>query len=180
MKTDEDLEAVLRIFALYGFRKASMSDIASAVGISRQALYNRYASKEAVFGWAATQLVMQSATGALAALDKPDSALPDRLLAAYDCWAGRHVDLLRTSPHATEIIAMAHSETSERTDRAEQDINTKVAKLISANGQGTSKARAADLAHALYWASKGLLYTARDNGAYREGLSRVIAALLPV
>ncbi|MEO1168613.1 MAG: TetR/AcrR family transcriptional regulator [Pseudomonadota bacterium] len=179
MGPSDPLHAVLRIFAHYGFRKSSMSDLADAMGISRQALYNRFSSKEAVFGWATKTLIEQSAADALAALEDEEQEIPDRLMAAYEIWAGQHVDLLRSSPHATEILTMVQGEAAELSEQAERYINAKVARLLAGRSGGISDSRAVEIAHTLYWASKGLLYTAKDHAAYRDGLRRVIAALMP-
>ena len=73
------LNHLLRVFAQYGFRKSSMRDLADAMGISRQALYNRYGSKEAVFAWATKTLIEQSVAATLAALEDDSLAVPDRL-----------------------------------------------------------------------------------------------------
>jgi AcrR family transcriptional regulator len=48
-KPDHILDAALPVFVRYGFRKASMSDIARAAGISRAALYLCFSSKEDLF-----------------------------------------------------------------------------------------------------------------------------------
>jgi AcrR family transcriptional regulator len=48
-KSDHILDAALPVFVRYGFRKASMSDIARAAGISRAALYLCFSSKEELF-----------------------------------------------------------------------------------------------------------------------------------
>jgi AcrR family transcriptional regulator len=48
-KMDHILDTALPVFVRYGFRKASMSDIAAAAGISRAALYLCFNSKEDLF-----------------------------------------------------------------------------------------------------------------------------------
>ena len=177
MNPEDPLTSVLRVFAQYGFRKSSMGDLADAMGISRQALYNRYGSKEGVFAWATKALIEQSAAATLAALEEDGLSIPDRLMAAYEIWAGQHVDLLRSSPHAAEILTMVHGEAAVLAEQAERYINAKVAKLLTAQSSEISDTQAVDRAHTLYWASKGLLYTAENHAAYRDGLGRVIAAL---
>jgi DNA-binding transcriptional regulator YbjK len=49
VKSDHILDAALPVFVRYGFRKASMSDIARAAGISRASLYLSFNSKEELF-----------------------------------------------------------------------------------------------------------------------------------
>ena len=43
------LAVALDVFGRYGFRKASMDEIARSADISRQGLYLRFASKDALF-----------------------------------------------------------------------------------------------------------------------------------
>ena len=45
-KSIEMLKAGWAMFARYGFAKTTMSDIANEAGVSRQTLYNAFASKE--------------------------------------------------------------------------------------------------------------------------------------
>lgn len=177
MESNNELSRIVGIFAHYGFRKTSMGDVARAIGISRQALYNRFDSKEAVFRWAASALVDSARKEALAALGS-DAALADRLLAAYDSWAGQHVDMLRASPHSAEIVAMAGNEASEAANQAERAINRKVAALLIENRVDLSRTRAQDIAYTLYCASKGLMFMAESRAAYLAGMRRAIGVAL--
>ena len=54
--SDRILSAAENIFARFGFRRASMSQIAEEAGLTRQALYHHYASKEALFRAVVEQL----------------------------------------------------------------------------------------------------------------------------
>lgn len=42
----EILDAAMRIFARYGVKRTSMSDLCEEVGVSRQSLYNRFRNKD--------------------------------------------------------------------------------------------------------------------------------------
>ena len=53
---DRILSAAESIFARFGFRRASMSQIADEAGLTRQALYHHYSSKEALFRAVVEQL----------------------------------------------------------------------------------------------------------------------------
>ena len=85
------LEVALLIFARYGYRKASMEDVARAADISRPGLYFYFASKQDLFRAAVTHALdgdIAAAEGALADTDRP---LRDRLIEAFDHWTGRYV-----------------------------------------------------------------------------------------
>ena len=54
--SDRILSTAENIFARFGYRRASMSQIAEEAGLTRQALYHRYPSKEALFRAVVEQL----------------------------------------------------------------------------------------------------------------------------
>src|SRR3546814_6096167 len=60
MRGDFLLDPIVATFARYGLRKASMEDVAAALGVSRQALYLRHGSKGALIGWATQGLIDRS------------------------------------------------------------------------------------------------------------------------
>ena len=43
------LDAAMAVFAQFGFRRASMDEVAREAGLTRQAVYHHFASKEALF-----------------------------------------------------------------------------------------------------------------------------------
>lgn len=170
--------AIIGVFAQYGFRKTAMEDVAQAAGKSRQALYNRFGSKEAVFTWAVEEITTASVEAARAALADDASPLEDRLLNAFDAWAGQHVDLLRASPHGSDVIAAAKAETAERAAEAEGALMEQIAALLLESGAARDEEAADDAAVALALASKGLLYTASSRANYQVTLKRVIRAVV--
>ena len=178
MPDDENVTEILTVFGRYGCRKTSMDDVARAIGISRQALYKRYDSKEALFRSVVNRVIENSLSGALDALDDDTKPLSGRLLHAFESWAGQHVDLLRSSPHSAEVIDMTGVQAGDDAKRAESQIAERVAELIGEIGPPAARAAAADIAFALACASKGLLHSAESGSDYRTGMKRVIAGLL--
>jgi TetR/AcrR family transcriptional regulator, regulator of autoinduction and epiphytic fitness len=85
------LAAALQVFGRYGFRKASMDEIARSADISRQGLYLRFASKDALFR-AAVRHELDTALGEVSrCLDEEGVGLERRVVAALDAWLGRYV-----------------------------------------------------------------------------------------
>src|SRR3954471_18722250 len=85
------LAAALEVFGRYGFRKASMDEIARAADISRQGLYLHFANKEALFR-AAVRHELDTALGEVSrCLDEEGVELERRIVAALDAWLGRYV-----------------------------------------------------------------------------------------
>jgi TetR/AcrR family transcriptional regulator, regulator of autoinduction and epiphytic fitness len=87
------LDAAVTVFARYGYRKTSMEEVARAAQVSRQGLYLHFATKDALFRAAVTNLLAGSLQAATAVLR--DGALPleERLVRAFDEWVGRYVGM---------------------------------------------------------------------------------------
>ena len=81
----------LEVFGRYGFRKASMDEIARSADISRQGLYLHFANKDALFR-AAVRQELDTALGEVSrCLDEEGVGLERRVVAALDAWLGRYV-----------------------------------------------------------------------------------------
>src|SRR6202790_939785 len=88
------LDAAVAVFARFGYRKASMEEVARAAGVSRQGLYLQFANKEELFRKAADHLLASQLKAAVAALSRREDSLERRLIAACDAWSGRFVGSL--------------------------------------------------------------------------------------
>lgn len=175
---DQTAQNIMTAFAQYGFRKTSMGDIAKAADRSRQAIYNRFGSKEAVLDWAIETLTEDSAAQALAALEQSGKPLSERLSDAFDSWAGQYVDLLRQTPHGVELIAAAKPRITALAHKVEEKLLTMIREHLEACGALHEGVSSENAAMTLYFASKGLLLTAPDRSAYLIGMDQVIASLV--
>src|SRR6202035_6506 len=88
------LDAAVGVFARFGYRKASMDEVARAAGVSRQGLYLQFANKEELFRKALEHSLSSQWRAAIAALSRREDSLELRLIAACDAWAGRFVGSL--------------------------------------------------------------------------------------
>ena len=174
MDRDEILERALTAFLRFGYRKSSMDAIAQTVGLSRQSLYNHFDNKRELFRATMVHAFWTSYERAAAALAEDSLPLPTRLLEAFDTWAGEHVEALRASPFAAEMLATAAEEFSEES----ADAHTALRRLIAGVLEPTHADAAADIATTLTLASKGLCHTAAGRPEYRDGLTTVIRVVL--
>jgi len=85
------LDVALLIFARYGYRKASLEDVARAADISRPGLYLYFPSKQDLFRAAVTYALDGDVAVAARILTDTDRPLRDRLIDAFDQWTGRYV-----------------------------------------------------------------------------------------
>lgn len=175
MSQSENLKQVVGVFAQYGFRKTSMRDLADGLGISRQALYNRFSSKEEVFDWAARTLVEESAAASIAKLEE-EGPLADRLAEAIHLWVGQYVDLMKSSPHSAEVVQMVGDASSDMADDASRKVRDAIAAAIAKASHSATKDRAEDLAYSIYMGSKGLLGAVESSAGHDAGIRRIIGA----
>ena len=105
---DRILSAAESIFARFGFRRASMSQIADEAGLTRQALYHHYPSKEALFRAVVEQLhELAYAAEAVAGLDQEEAGggLADILAAQIGARFRYLLECVEQSPQAEELLS---------------------------------------------------------------------------
>ncbi len=178
MENEAGFRSVIDVFAHYGFRKASMEDLARSLGVSRQTLYKRFQTKEAVRDWAVGGFIRAMLARALAELTDNRSSVGQSLLQAFMRWTGDHVTLLRTAPHGSEVVEIGAEALKAQSDDPVSTFETQVASFLVARNAAGNRAAAAEMAFALVMASKGLLVVSDSSEAFAEGMRRVIDTLL--
>lgn len=176
MKKTSQARDVLTLFATYGFRKASMGDIAHAAGLSRQSIYNQHGSKEAVLDWALTDFLGEISDKAVACLSKGSMAL-DALGNAFQAWIGDNVDMMRGTPHGGELLETAIASAANSYRDYEAEFSSAVERFLVARGMA-SEAIASDVNFVLQTAAKGLLLKSKTAEDFKKGMGRVIRAVI--
>lgn len=97
------LESAFTLFGRYGFKRASMEDIASEAGLSRTALYLQFRNKEDIFRELAAGLHEEALSGAEAALNS-DQPLSNRLRSAVEAKTLKLIQIIQASPHGSELM----------------------------------------------------------------------------
>jgi AcrR family transcriptional regulator len=177
------LDAALTVFARYGYRKASMDEIARSAGVSRQGLYLHFADKEELFRASVGHHYAQALDAALAALVDKERSIDHRLAAAFDEWLGRYVGVMGVG--AWELIADTEQLTGSIMAEHEKRFEQAVAKAIAASPlmgvYAPAGLTALQLARTLHATARGLKDTAVSRGSFAESLAtavRVISAPL--
>jgi AcrR family transcriptional regulator len=128
---DRILDAAMLVFRRHGFRRSSIEQAAEAAGLTRQALYHHFDSKEALFR-AVVERVYQSALAAESAAadvrEKADGSIADILVAQIAARLTYLVASLDGSPHVEELF----SEVGQS-----RDLYQKYASLYAAQGTAT-------------------------------------------
>ena len=124
------IEAAEAVFFRYGFRRATMGDLAAAAGMSRPALYLLFCSKEQVF-----EAVLRAFTAR--ALDEVRAGLPDRtgplekLRFAFEVWAVRPFHLFMAAPDARELVDCSFAFAQEAVEQSYRAFEAELAAILA-------------------------------------------------
>jgi AcrR family transcriptional regulator len=102
------LDAAITVFRRQGFRRSSIEQAAEAAGLTRQALYHHFKSKEALFRAVIERLyedAFAAGTAAIAATEKAGGSLADVIVAAVTSKIGQMARSLDGSPHVEELFS---------------------------------------------------------------------------
>ena len=105
---DRILDAAVRVFRRHGFRRSSIEQAAEEAGLTRQALYHHFSSKEALFRAAITRLYERALAAETAAAEAAEHAghdLAEILVAEISARLRQLVTSLEGSPHAEELFS---------------------------------------------------------------------------
>jgi len=105
---DRILSAAENVFARFGYRRASMSQIAEEAGLTRQALYHHYAGKEALFRAVVEQLhelAYEAEAAAGFEQEQAGAGLADVLAAQIGARFRYLVECVEESPQAEELLS---------------------------------------------------------------------------
>ena len=105
---DRILDAAMRVFRRHGFRRSSIEQAAEEAGLTRQALYHHFASKEALFRAVLERLYEQGLAAEIAAAKAAEEAgleLADILVAEIGARMQSLLASLKDSPHTEELFS---------------------------------------------------------------------------
>ena len=97
------LHAAYLVFCRYGYKRATMNDIAAEAGVARQTLYNAFSNKETILRAIIRQMTDETIAD-LEALAESDGALEDAIEILFDHTARKPYETIKASPHADELI----------------------------------------------------------------------------
>src|SRR3954466_15146619 len=125
------LAAALEVFGRYGFRKASMDEIARSADISRQGLYLYFANKDALFRAAVRQELETALGDAARCLDERGVGLERRVVAALDAWLGRYVGSM-LAPDIGNLLQNPAMQPDDIVDPARAAFDARLAAAVAA------------------------------------------------
>lgn len=129
---DRILDAAMAVFRRHGFRRSSIEQAAEAAGLTRQALYHHFESREALFRAVIVRVhedAMAAELAAANAAEKAGGGLADILLAGVTARLRQFIASFEGSPHIEELF-------SEHLLQA-RDLYQKYAEHYAAHGAAT-------------------------------------------
>ena len=169
------LDAALRVFSRYGYRRTSMDDIAREAGLSRPALYQHFRNKEDVFTSLA-RLVKQRTMDDMAAAWAAASGVEAALRAAAEAKELALFRLLHATPHGADLLEADEGLASDLRRAMQEEAEALIAAGLAA--YGCSPEDAAALARLFMRAAAGAKQAASDEAALARdlaGLARIFA-----
>lgn len=133
---DRILDAAMRVFRRHGFRRSSIEQAAEEAGLTRQALYHHFASKEALFRAVLERLYEQGLAAEIAAAKAAEEdglELADILAAEIGARMQALLASLKDSPHTEELfsehLAQARDLYQSYSNRFAEEIATTIARV---------------------------------------------------
>ncbi|MGQ7845167.1 TetR/AcrR family transcriptional regulator [Granulosicoccus sp. 3-233] len=103
----EILDAALKVFIRYGFRRTTMGDLAEEAGMSRPALYQQFPNKEAIFRAVAVDFLARAVEEVETDIDGHESVAA-KLVFILNVWIVRPFELIHSAPDARELMDCTH------------------------------------------------------------------------
>ena len=179
-KRDKVLTAALDIFLRYGYKRATMNDLAEAAGISRPALYLVFEGKEEVFKSVYEQWVKET----LIAIESEIGRLKtpeDKLRAAFELWTVRAFERMRTSSEAAELLESTFGFAQDSVNQGYRSFEKVIVPVLKSHSKFRSakpKVSAEKSAHILSGAVRGFKIVAKDVPELRALINELLILLL--
>lgn len=153
----------MEIFARYGYRRASMDQVAEAAGLTRQAVYHHFPNKEALFRAGVEALhdgALEAAITAGTAAEQAGHGLPDVLAAQVDAKTRYVIECMEETSHMEELLSQRQLQAGDLNQRVhDQLIALEVATIERMRKQQGLALRegmtALDLANSIQFALRG-------------------------
>jgi AcrR family transcriptional regulator len=176
-RQEQIVNAAIPVFLRYGYKRASMDEVAARANLSRQAIYLHFAGKEALFAAVVNDLSESTIRLAREALWRPGLDLPDQLLAAFDeTMPNESMDLLG------ELLNTAQSVVPEAVHNVDaaivEEITLRLKDALAERAWPVVGADIAQAASVLQACSYGIKEQTNDRATYLSGMKAAIQLVL--
>ena len=122
------LDAALKVFGRFGYKKTSLAEVARAAGLSKQGLYLHFRSKELLFKCTIQKYLDDGLQLVGTELAATGQLLTDRITTALDVWFGRHFSTF--DPDSFDVLLVSSRTFADETGRYKKAFKKKVADAI--------------------------------------------------
>ncbi len=178
------LRAATDVFMRYGYRRATMDDIARHVGMSRPALYLTFPGKEAIFR-DVVEMGLDELLRDIEAGLPAHGSLTAQLKHVFELWSVRCFEMVARSPAASELMTSSFGFASDVFERGAQRLARILTDVIRAAVaepdalQPSAEVRARIMIAAAH-GFKSVARNTQDMRALVHDLTRMTVAGLPV
>ena len=124
----------MRVFRRHGFRRSTIEQAAEEAGLTRQALYHHFSSKEALFRGAIARFyerALAAETEAARAAEQAGRDLADIIIAQVSARLSLLLTQLQGSPHLEELVSEHHAQARDLYQTSSARFGKEVATTIA-------------------------------------------------
>ncbi len=169
------LEIAMDLFIHHGYKKVTLADIASEVGVSRPTLYQAFPNKEEIFK-AIIEKFHKTSIDNIEKRRNADASIGDQLLDAIDIWTVQPYKLIQSSPKAEEFQDSTLGFAKATVDQAYVAFEALVRDILN-SGKPSPAVSNAELAHFIAVSLRGYKAQAK-NIRELKALVRTLVALV--
>ena len=176
---DRIIAAARHVFTRYGYRRATMGEIATAAGMSRAALYLVYSSKEDVLTAVVTRMFATMLGEIRDGLGRW-ATVEEQLTFALDVWSVAGFELVQSSPDAMDLYESGHQFAAEAMTTATADFIAILADLLDplVRQQTRVTLSSTQIAQVIVSAVPGFKGAATTAEQFRSMIARLITMVL--
>jgi AcrR family transcriptional regulator len=157
-----------------------LDDVAQAAGLSRQTIYLRYKNKENLFKSSISATLENSLRRCQDIASQDSTSIEDRIFEIFDIWCGQYIDVLKASPHASEIIDATHSLIGDFVKSKQDDLVSIITVILKFEGIPSldeQKITPAQVAETIYYTAKGLMQHCENHEDFAAKMRTSITLL---
>ena len=175
------LEAAVKVFFQFGYRKTSMDDVAGAAKVSRQTLYLQFVNKEQLFRAALEYVTEQMLVLIRRLASNQNGSVEQTLIGVFEILCGDSL-ALSSQVNIAELLAVARSQEESIVSRFEADVLSVIADILTQAGTAARWERhgigAQELARQLLDTSAGVKSATGDLSDYRRRMALAIRIIV--
>ncbi len=163
-------------FAQYGFKKTSMEDIGSAIGVTRQSIYKKFGTKEKCYEWTLNTYLSGMYSHIFITLEDDTGDSFQTLINVFDIFIGEAVGIV-SKTHGAEILRDTLKTTYSSPEDWPLRFRARLADFLVRNDYA-AKENARGMAFGLISAGKGLLLEESQRDEFLEHMTIILKGII--